>query len=80
MIVTLRLTNGTMQSVDVATIEAKLGSSSIEVSFGGEPAGLQVYAPGNDEQWHSFAVLPRAANSVTIVPEAHEDDGRGAAR
>lgn len=79
MVVTLKLTDGTVQSVDVATIEATLGSSPVELSFEGEPPRLRVYSPGNDKRWHSFAVMPGAANVVIIAAEAHERAARPAA-
>jgi hypothetical protein len=71
MIVNLKLVDGTVQSVDVATIETTLGSSPVELSFEGNPARLRVYAPGNDKLWHSFGVFPAAANVVTIEATAH---------
>ena len=72
MVVTLKLADGTVQSVDIATIEVTLESSLVELSFEGEPVRLRVFAPGDGERWHSFAVLPRAANLLMITAEAHE--------
>ena len=77
MLVTLRLTDGTVQSVDVEMIEAMLGSSRVELSFEGDPARLRVYARGDDRLWHSLAVFPGAANTLNIEATAHGPAGAG---
>ncbi len=54
MVVRLKLADGSERTVDVVTIEARLGATPVELSFEGEPVRLRVCAPGG---WGAVAYV-----------------------
>ena len=79
MVVTVKLVDGSEQTLDVELIRMSLGGSPVELSMDGAAARLRVISPGDEERWGHFVVHHSAANSFSIEMQSHGRDG-GSAR
>ncbi len=74
MLVTLTLTDGSEQTLDVTAIRLPLGNAPLELSFHTAPARLRIQIPGTEARWYSLAVYPGAANVVEVEAHVQERD------
>lgn len=75
MIITVQLTDGSQQTLDVESILTTLDGAPVELSLNGTPAKLRIYSPGDDERWQRFVVYPGAANVMELEVRSHGQKG-----
>jgi hypothetical protein len=79
MLVTLLLSNGSRQTVDVAEVHLDLGASPLELSLEAPSTRLRLYSPGTTQRWQRFVVHHSAANAMSLEVVAEEQDCKSTA-
>jgi hypothetical protein len=72
MLITLLLTDGSQQVVDVTEIRMSLDGNPLELSFRASPTRLRIYSPGTEERWQRLVIHPDAANALSLEIRAQE--------
>jgi hypothetical protein len=66
MVITVKLADGSEQTLDVERISTTLDGAPIELSINGAPALLRICSPGDDSVWQHFVVHHSAANVMEL--------------
>ncbi len=66
MTISVKLADGSEQTLDVASVRMSVGGAPVELSLNGAPALLRIFSPGDDESWQRFVVHHSAANVMEL--------------
>jgi hypothetical protein len=79
LVITVKLADGSEQTLDVESIRTTLDGAPIELSLNGTPALLRIFSPGNDQRWQRFVVHHSAANVMELEVRSHGKQAASAA-
>lgn len=74
MLITVKIADGSEQTLDVESVRTLVGGAPVELSLNGDPALLRIYSPGDDGRWQRFVVHHGAANVMEL--EVRSDGGK----
>jgi hypothetical protein len=66
MRITLKLVNGSEQTLDVESVRMTVNGEPVELSLNGAPALLRILSPGDDQRWQRLVVHHSAANVMEL--------------
>ena len=79
MRVVLRMSDGTEEVREVASLDLQLGDRKLEVEPGSDPLRLQLHVPCSEQSLASFVVHHRCANTMTVEVRPNVRSGHAAA-
>ena len=71
MRITLKLADGSRQTLEVESIQTNLNGASIEFTLHDSPPRLRITSPGDHHPWHRFVLHPSAANVMEFEVCSH---------
>jgi hypothetical protein len=71
MLITVKLADGSEQTLDVESVRTTVGGAPIELSLNLVPALLRIFSPSDDERWQRFVVHHSAANAMELEVRSH---------
>ena len=66
MLITVKLADGSEQTLDVESVRTTVDGAPVELSLKGAPALLRIFSPGDDARWQRFVVHHSAANVMEL--------------
>ena len=66
MLITVKLADGSEQTLDVESVRTTLDGAPIELSLNGAPALLRIFSPSDEARWQRFVVHHSAANVMEL--------------
>jgi hypothetical protein len=66
MVITVKLADGSEQTLDVESIRTTVDGAPVELSLYGAPALLRICSPGDGKRWQRFVVHHFAANVMEL--------------
>ncbi|HEV2295197.1 MAG TPA: hypothetical protein VGR35_15195 [Tepidisphaeraceae bacterium] len=79
MRVVLRMSDGTEEIRQIASLDVHLGDWKLEVVPESEPLRVHLHVPGSDQSFCSFVVHHRCANTMSIELKPNIRDADAAA-
>jgi hypothetical protein len=71
MLITVKLADGSEQTLDVQSVRTTVDGAPVELSLNGAPALLRISSPGDDARWQRFVVHHSAANVMELEVRSH---------
>ena len=78
MLITVKLADGSEQTLDVESVRTTVDGAPVELSLSGAPALLRIFSPGDDARWQRFVVHHSAANVMELEVRSGKRAGSAA--
>jgi hypothetical protein len=78
MLITVKLADGSEQTLDVESVRTMVDGAPVELSLNGVPALLRIFSPGDDARWQRFVVHHSAANVMELEVRSQRKAGPAA--
>jgi DUF971 family protein len=66
MLISVKLADGSEQTLDVESIRISVAGAPVELSLNGDSGLLRILSPGDEVRWHRFVVHHSAANVMEV--------------